>query len=69
MALVEKLHRRIVSMGLVPKMISKLPQLSLVCCLLGLGWLTMVLPTDGQYRNTYISENALMPSQASLQLF
>ncbi|CAG98646.1 GPI-anchor transamidase subunit GAA1 [Kluyveromyces lactis] len=64
MALVEKLHRRIISIGLIPKFISKLSQLSLLCCVIGLGWLVFMLPSDGQFRRTYISENALLPSQA-----
>ncbi|CDO96245.1 unnamed protein product [Kluyveromyces dobzhanskii CBS 2104] len=64
MALVENLHRRIVSIGLVPKFISKLSQLSLLCCVIGLGCLVALLPSDGQFRRTYISENALLPSQA-----
>ncbi|KAG0671103.1 GPI transamidase component GAA1 [Kluyveromyces marxianus] len=64
MALVEKLQRRIISIGLIPKLISKLTQLSLLCCVFGVGWLLMLLPSDGQFRRTYISENALLPSQA-----
>lgn len=64
MSIVEKVHRKVVSLGLIPKLVAKLPQLSLLSFIGGLGWLLLVLPSDGQYRRTYISENALMPSQA-----
>ncbi|EJS42730.1 gaa1p [Saccharomyces arboricola H-6] len=63
MALLEKLHRRIVDMGLVPRIITLLPVISTLCALFGFISIT-ILPMDGQYRRTYISENALMPSQA-----
>ncbi|CAI4035021.1 hypothetical protein SMKI_12G1590 [Saccharomyces mikatae IFO 1815] len=63
MALLEKLHRRIVDMGLVPRIIASLPVVSMVCALFGFISIA-ILPMDGQYRRTYISENALMPSQA-----
>ncbi|AET39372.1 GPI-anchor transamidase subunit GAA1 Ecym_4309 [Eremothecium cymbalariae DBVPG len=64
MAVLEKLHRRIVDMGLVPRIIASLPKISIFCALLSISWLTLFLPLEGQYRRTYISENALMPSQA-----
>ncbi|AMD22915.1 HHR146Wp [Eremothecium sinecaudum] len=64
MAVIEKLYRRIVDMGLVPKIIASLPRISMLCALLGVVWLTVFIPMEGQYRRTYISENALMPSQA-----
>ncbi|AGO13950.1 AaceriAGR087Cp [[Ashbya] aceris (nom. inval.)] len=64
MAVLEKLHRKVVDMGLVPKIISSLARISLVTTLLSFAWLTLFLPMEGQYRRTYISENALMPSQA-----
>ncbi|ORY60719.1 Gaa1-like protein [Pseudomassariella vexata] len=38
------------------------PYISLLCILIGLGWLLM-LPADGYSRRTYISENALLPGQ------
>ncbi|CAI4630098.1 ADM_collapsed_G0036970.mRNA.1.CDS.1 [Saccharomyces cerevisiae] len=63
MALLEKLHRRIVDMGLVPRIIALLPVISMLCALFGFISIA-ILPMDGQYRRTYISENALMPSQA-----
>ncbi|GMM32877.1 GPI-anchor transamidase subunit [Saccharomycopsis crataegensis] len=63
MALLEVLQRKIHKYGLVPKLIKALPIISLVCALVGTGWI-LYLPIDGQYRKTYISENALMPSQA-----
>lgn len=63
MALLEKLHRRVVDMGLVPRVIALLPVISTLCALFGFISIA-ILPMDGQYRRTYISENALMPSQA-----
>lgn len=63
MALLEKLQRRIVDVGLIPKIVAFLPRLSIVCTVLSVGWLVL-LPMDGYYKRTYISENALMPSQA-----
>lgn len=63
MALIEKIHRRVVDMGLVPKIIALLPVFSVLCTVIGMGWLAL-LPMEGRYRRTYISENALMPSQA-----
>ncbi|SCW04254.1 LAFE_0H09472g1_1 [Lachancea fermentati] len=64
MALIEKLQRRIIDLGLLPRLIASLPRLSLVCAMVGICWLTVFIPMEGQYRRTYISENALMPSQA-----
>ncbi|AQZ11866.1 GAA1 (YLR088W) [Zygosaccharomyces parabailii] len=63
MALLEQLQRRMVEMGLVPKIVALLPVISLLCALVSTVWLA-ILPVEGQYRRTYISENALMPSQA-----
>lgn len=51
-------------MGLLPKFIALLPTLSIFCAVVGVSWLALFIPTDGQFRRTYISENALMPSQA-----
>lgn len=64
MALAESLLRKINRLGLVPKIIALLPAVSLLLALASVGWL-LVLPMDGQYRNTYISENALMPGQVT----
>lgn len=64
MALIEKLQRRIIDLGLLPRIVRFLPKLSILCGILGICWLTLLLPLEGQYRHTYISENALMPSQA-----
>ena len=50
-------------MGLVPRIIALLPVISMLCALFGFISIA-ILPMDGQYRRTYISENALMPSQA-----
>lgn len=63
MALLAKIHRRIIDLGLLPKTIKFLPFTSMACSIIGI-FLFMLLPLDGQYRRTYISENALMPSQA-----
>ncbi|CAR26796.1 hypothetical protein ZYGR_0I00680 [Zygosaccharomyces rouxii] len=63
MALIEQLQRRVVEMGLVPKIIALLPLVSMICAMISSLWLA-TLPIEGQFRRTYISENALMPSQA-----
>lgn len=63
MALIEKLQRRLVEMGLVSKIIALLPLVSIICAMISSLWLA-TLPIEGQFRRTYISENALMPSQA-----
>lgn len=43
----------------------KLPSyLSLLCLLVGVGWL-LILPLDEYSRHTYVSENALLPGQVS----
>lgn len=64
MALAETLVRKINKLGLIPKAVKLLPVVSFVLALSSLGWL-LVLPSDGNYRNSYISENALMPSQVT----
>lgn len=63
MALLEKVHKTIIRLGLIPKIIRNLPKISLLLSIIGIIWIA-VLPLEGQYRGTYISENALMPSQA-----
>ncbi|CCE61265.1 hypothetical protein TPHA_0A01820 [Tetrapisispora phaffii CBS 4417] len=63
MALIEVLHRRATKLGLLPKVIGKLSIVSNILVLISIG-LILCLPLDGQYRRTYISENALLPSQA-----
>lgn len=64
MALAEKLLRAIDKLGLLTRAPRLLSRISLVCAFLSLVWL-LVLPLDGQYRNTYTSENALMPGQVT----
>ncbi|SCU90337.1 LADA_0F03378g1_1 [Lachancea dasiensis] len=64
MALLEKLQRRASDLGLWYRFIQLLPKLALFCGLIGMAYLALWLPSEGQYRHTYISENALMPSQA-----
>ena len=63
MGLVETLHRRATKLGLFSKFIRLLPIFSIITTIISVC-LLLVLPLDGQYRRTYISENALMPSQA-----
>ncbi|CCH61847.1 hypothetical protein TBLA_0F03080 [Henningerozyma blattae CBS 6284] len=63
MALLATIHRRVIDMGLVPKIMKRLPLVSIFLAAIGIV-LFLMLPMDGQYRHTYISENALMPSQA-----
>lgn len=63
MSLLERITRLVEKYRLLPRLIRSLSYLSFVLALLGTG-LIFVLPCYGQYRNTYISENALMPSQA-----
>ncbi|ODV81551.1 Gaa1-domain-containing protein [Suhomyces tanzawaensis NRRL Y-17324] len=64
MALAETVLRKVHKLGLIPKAIKLLPVISFVMAIASIGWL-LVLPLDGQYRNTYISENALMPFQVN----
>lgn len=62
MALAETFLRKIHKLGIVPQLIQLLPRISFFLALSSILWL-LVLPMDGNYRDTYISENALMPSQ------
>lgn len=64
MALAESVLRKINKSGLLPKIVQKLPMVSMVLALASIAWL-LHLPMDGQYRHTYISENALMPGQVT----
>lgn len=41
-----------------------LPYLSALCIVVGITWL-LLLPLESNSRRTYISENALLPGQAS----
>ncbi|KAF4549811.1 GPI transamidase component-like protein [Elsinoe fawcettii] len=45
-----------------PRLIKLPPYLSIILILVGIGWL-LVLPLDEYSRNTYVSENALLPGQ------
>lgn len=63
MGLLEKLQRKAIQLDLLPKVIRLLPAISVLTALVSVVLIT-ILPLDGQYRRTYISENALMPSQA-----
>lgn len=64
MALAETVLRQVYKLGLLPKLFRILPLVSFLLAIASVGWL-LVLPLDGQYRNTYISENALMPGQVT----
>lgn len=64
MGLFEVIQRIANKFGLLSKMVRILPGLSLLFSLAGIALLAM-LPMEGQFRNTYISENALLPAQAS----
>lgn len=64
MALAETVLRKVYKLGLLPKLFLILPRVSFLLALASVAWLLM-LPMDGQFRNTYISENALMPGQVT----
>ncbi|KAG5420266.1 GAA1 [Candida metapsilosis] len=64
MALAEKVLRKVHKLNLIPKAIKLLPRLSFGLAVLSILWL-VTLPQDGNYRNCYISENALMPGQVT----
>lgn len=64
MGLFENIRVVSTKLGLTAKLIRVLAYVSLVMATAGVGWL-LVLPIEGQYRSTYISENALMPAQAN----
>lgn len=64
MALAETVLRKVHKLGLIPKIIRLLPVISLVLAISSVSWLAS-LPLQGNYRNVYISENALMPSQVT----
>lgn len=63
MALLEILQRKLVKTGGLNKLVRLLPRISLVLIIFSIAFM-INLAVDGNYRNTYISENALMPSQA-----
>ncbi|TID16692.1 hypothetical protein CANINC_004144 [Pichia inconspicua] len=63
MGLLETVHRKLVKTGAILKLLHMLPRISLLLTLFSIIFMVS-LAMDGQYRNTYISENALMPGQA-----
>ncbi|CAN6630107.1 GPI transamidase component Gaa1p [Trichomonascus vanleenenianus] len=63
MGLFEKARKKAEKLGILQKATASLPYISLATAIVGVAWL-MVLPMQGQFRNTYISENALLPAQA-----
>lgn len=64
MALAESFLRKIHKLGLAPRILRALPIVSIFLAIASVAWL-LVLPMESQYRNTYISENALMPGQVT----
>lgn len=64
MALLEVIQRRLSRGGTLKKVLMMLPKLPLLLTLASL-LLLVNLTITGNYRHTYISENALMPSQAN----
>lgn len=64
MALAETILRLVYKLGILPRIFSVLPLVSHLLAVASVGWL-LLLPLEGQYRNTYISENALMPGQVT----
>lgn len=63
MALLEVVQRKLIKTGAIYRLVRLLPRLSFLLTCFSIIFLC-ALPMDGQYRHTYISENALMPSQA-----
>lgn len=63
MALLEVLQRKLVKTGALNRLVHLLPRLSLLLTIASIIFM-LTLPMEGQNRHTYISENALMPSQA-----
>ncbi len=63
MALVETIRVKINKWGLMPLIVKFLPFVVVAMSLGGIGWFANLASRD-MYRHTYISENALMPSQA-----
>lgn len=64
MALAETFLRKVHNLGVLPKVVKLLPVISFLMAIASAAWL-LVLPMEGQFRNTYISENALMPGQVT----
>lgn len=64
MALAETVLRHVYKLGIFAKVFQMLPRMSFLLALASVVWL-LVLPMDGQYRHTYISENALLPGQVT----
>lgn len=63
MGLFDLLQRVAINLGLVNRATHSLPYISFLAAFAGIAVL-LILPMDGQFRNTYISENALLPAQA-----
>lgn len=63
MGLFDLIQRLNVRLRLLDKAIQILPYISILTALAGFAVL-LSLPMEGVYRNTYISENALLPAQA-----
>ncbi|OUM53727.1 hypothetical protein BVG19_g3036 [[Candida] boidinii] len=63
MSLLETVFKRLDKVGAIPKVIRSLPKISLLLTITGI-LVIFNLAVSGNFRGTYISENALMPSQA-----
>lgn len=63
MALLEVLQRKLVKTGALNRLVRLLPRISFALTICSIIFM-LTLPMEGQNRHTYISENALMPSQA-----
>ena len=63
MGLLQNIYRQVVITGQIPRVIRFLPYLSKILIFVSVVLLA-ILPMEGQFRHTYISENALLPSQA-----
>ncbi|CAI8501707.1 unnamed protein product [Hanseniaspora opuntiae] len=67
MSLLLTLINRVVESGLIWKILKILPIISKLLLVISVALIFGIVPMDGSFRNTYISENALMPNQAYSQ--
>lgn len=67
MSLLLTFINRAVESGIIWKLLNILPIISKLLLVISIGIIFGFVPMDGSFRNTYISENALMPNQAYSQ--
>lgn len=67
MSLLVKVINRAIDSGLIWKLVKILPLISRLLIIASIALIFVYLPMDGNFRRTYISENALMPNQAHSQ--